>query len=78
MWDTCIMYVTPFVLAWLMLNDLSTEFTQQPSGGFYGGYDGVAVLLIGPAWLVAVLIAAFVVTLFPWKRQLADNAHEQT
>jgi len=65
LWDICILYVTPIILCLLMLNDFTGELKKP-----YGGYDGIAVLLIGPTWLAVALIASFIVTIFPWKKEL--------
>ena len=69
-WDYCVMYVTPLVLALLIVNALNTELK-----GPYEGYPLRAVLLIGPVWLVVVMIASLFISNFPWKKELQDNHH---
>lgn len=69
-WDTCVMYVTPLVLTALIVNDLITELKAP-----YGGYDLSGVLLIGPVWMVVILIASLFISNYPWKKELQDNHH---
>ena len=79
LWDIGVRYVTPAVLIWLAVNDLGSEFVPVADGKnftFYGGYDGTAVLLIGPLWLIIALIGSLFMTLYPWKKELADKEHE--
>ncbi len=69
-WDYCVLYITPLVLALLIVNALNTELK-----GPYEGYPLKAVLLIGPVWMVVVLIASLFISNFPWKKELQDNHH---
>ena len=64
------MYVTPLVLTALIVNDLITELKAP-----YGGYDLSGVLLIGPVWMVVILIASLFISNYPWKKELQDNHH---
>lgn len=69
-WDYCAMYVTPLVLLLLIINSLNAELK-----GPYEGYPLRAVLLIGPVWMVVILIASLFVSMYPWQKELEDNHH---
>lgn len=70
-WDICVKFVTPLILLLLVINDIIKEVSSP-----YEGYDISAILLIGPVWLVIVLIAAFFVTNYPWKKELKELEHD--
>lgn len=69
-WDYCVQYATPLVLVSLIINAYLKEIK-----GPYGDYDLSAVLLIGPVWMVVILVASLVISNFPWKKELQDNHH---
>jgi len=64
-WDFCVKYVTPIILILLIINDFQKEILAP-----YEGYAWNAILLIGPVWLCITLIAAFLVTICSWRRDL--------
>jgi len=71
LWDKMIMLVTPAILIWLLIIDLIKE-VKVP----YGEYPWMAVLLIGPVWLLIAFIASFFVSMYPWEKDLEIEKKE--
>ena len=67
-----IRFVTPVVLVILFVNDIIKEISQP-----YGDYPWKALIGIGNLWLGVALIAAFLVSIRPWRRDLAEPEHHQ-
>jgi len=61
-WDYSIRFITPFVLIVLFISSLIKEFSEA-----YGGYPGLAIILIGRDWLIYTLFFAIIVAVHPWK-----------
>ncbi len=70
-WDACVMYITPAILTFLLVNAFIKEISSR-----YEGYDMAPLLLIGPVWLVVVMIGSLFVAMYPWKKELEDLEHE--
>lgn len=70
-WEICVKFVTPAILLLLVVNDIKKEVATP-----YEGYAWKAILLIGPVWIVIVLIGSFFVTNYPWKKELEDLEHD--
>lgn len=66
-WDFCIKFVTPMILIGLLIYDFVGEISKS-----YEGYSWIAIILIGRDWLMITLIAALLVALRPWKRNLEE------
>jgi len=64
-WDVSVRFITPAVLIILLINDLMRE-VQAP----YGDYSWLSVIMIGRDSLLITLIVAFVVSMWPWKKEL--------
>jgi NSS family neurotransmitter:Na+ symporter len=65
-WEWCIRYLIPAILLILLVSGMVEE-VRPPA---YGHYPMTMVLVLGWGWLVATLIAAFVVTVRRWRRPL--------
>jgi NSS family neurotransmitter:Na+ symporter len=61
-WDFLIKFFVPLILGVILLGDLYEEL-QRP----YGGYSWTSLILIGRDWLLATLIAAFVLASRSWR-----------
>ena len=68
LWDFCVRFLTPAVLAILLINDIVKE-TAKP----YGNYSWMAVILIGRDWLLAALIVSLFISARSWRINLADR-----
>jgi len=68
LWDVCVKFISPAVLALLLFNTLSKEIAEP-----YSGYPRVATIMIGRDWLILALIAALFISMRPWKRNLQDQ-----
>ena len=68
LWDICVRFITPAVLVVLFIKSVYTEVTVP-----YGRYPWVAVILIGRDWIIAAMIAALFIAMFPWKRELEEE-----
>ncbi|MCA9400992.1 MAG: sodium-dependent transporter [Candidatus Omnitrophica bacterium] len=71
-WDVCIRFIAPTVLAALLINDFSTEI-QKP----YGDYPWLSIVMIGRDWLMVALIAALIVSMRRWKREVEEEKEHQ-
>ena len=67
-WDICVRFVTPIVLIVLLVYDLITEFSSP-----YEGYSWLAIILIGRDWLLAAMVASFLVSIRPWKKEIEEE-----
>ena len=70
LWDVSVRFITPAVLILLLVHDISKEISQP-----YEGYPWTALISIGHLWLGVALIAAFLVSMRPWRRDLAEPDH---
>jgi NSS family neurotransmitter:Na+ symporter len=61
-WNYIIKYFIPSVLGVILVVDISQELSKA-----YGGYSWNALLLIGVMWIVATLIASFIIASRPWR-----------
>jgi len=64
-WDFCIKVVTPIILIFLIIKSLITEFSTP-----YSGYSSIALLVIGRDVLIYALIAALIIFMCPWRKEL--------
>jgi NSS family neurotransmitter:Na+ symporter len=62
LFDVCVRWLVPGVLAYLLLSAL-IEDVRQP----YGGYSWLALVLIGRDWFLATLIVSLFIALRPWR-----------
>ncbi|MBN1596567.1 sodium-dependent transporter [candidate division FCPU426 bacterium] len=60
-WDWIIKYLTPAILAGMLLRSLYSELAKG-----YQGYSLSALLGIGVTWLLATLAAALMLSVYPW------------
>ncbi len=65
LWDICIRFITPSVLAILLINDFVKEASRP-----YGDYSWIAIILIGRDWLLVALIISLFVAARSWKSDL--------
>jgi NSS family neurotransmitter:Na+ symporter len=72
LFDISIKYVIPVILAILLFNDLMTDIGRP-----YGGYPWMALLLIGPDWLIVTLIVALIVAMRPWRKPLSQTHSDE-
>jgi len=64
-WNLLIRYFVPGVLLIILVGDLYSEL-QKP----YEGYSWTSLILIGRDWILATLIAAFVIASRPWRTEM--------
>lgn len=64
-WDFLYTLLVPAVMAYLVFSSLTRDVTSV-----YGNYPLPAVLILGWGWVIATLIAAFVVSSRPWKGKI--------
>lgn len=65
LWDICIKVITPAVLIFLVVRDVSTEVLVP-----YEGYSWIAIIMLGRDWLIVALIVALILSFKPWKKEL--------
>ncbi len=63
-WTVLIKYFVPLVLGIILVGDLYDELKEP-----YGGYSWASIVIIGVEWIVLTLIAAFWLTVKPWKTE---------
>lgn len=66
-WDICVRFIVPSALMILLWHDLQAEFAKP-----YEGYSWIAILLIGRDWLIATLIVAMILTMYPWRKEIEE------
>ncbi len=67
-WDISVKFVIPIILGIILISSLYQEFLKA-----YGGYNVSSIILIGIDWLIVTLIAAIIISRYPWK-----ETNEQT
>ena len=72
-WNVSIKIITPLVLLGLMISSFIDEISKP-----YGGYNQIALILIGRDWLIYTLFAAVIVTYHSWKTEPSERmlSHE--
>lgn len=69
-WDFAISILTPGILLVIFVTNLIGEFRKP-----YGGYDVMALVILGGLWLVATLLVGFALSAPPWDKQKLEYDH---
>ena len=67
LWDISICYLTPLVLVTLLIYDVTNDVSAP-----YAGYSWKAIFLLGHTWIAVALVAAFMISMRPWKKDLSE------
>ncbi|MDP8234003.1 MAG: sodium-dependent transporter [Candidatus Saelkia tenebricola] len=67
-WNGVIKYLVPGILLVMLVNDVVYEIFNP-----YGDYPTVAIILIGRDWLLYSLVAAFIIAMRPWRKDIHFN-----
>ncbi len=63
-WDFSIKILTPLVLGIIFISSLYQELSKP-----YGNYPISSLILLGRDWVLATLIAAIIISKYPWKKR---------
>jgi len=69
-WEILVKFVTPAILGYLFFLSLQGDLAEN-----YGGYPTGQLLMYGVGWMAVCLVAAFVLTMFPWKPEKLARRH---
>jgi NSS family neurotransmitter:Na+ symporter len=70
LWDYCIRYITPLILAVILIKSFLNEFHEA-----YGGYHQDALILFGIDWLMIGVVVAIALTFYPWHPEKLTHEH---
>jgi NSS family neurotransmitter:Na+ symporter len=66
-WTVCLSVITPFVLGYMMIDSIRTDFKAP-----YSGYSG-SFLALGVAIAVLSIVLGWVIAGLKWKRTLEEQ-----
>ncbi|HDL07283.1 MAG TPA: sodium-dependent transporter [Desulfobacteraceae bacterium] len=71
LWDICICYLTPLFLLAAVIQAFWGELKAA-----YGDYSGDAIIFFGVDWLILTIVAAVVLTFYPWIPWKIEEDHQ--
>ncbi|MBW2466254.1 MAG: sodium-dependent transporter [Deltaproteobacteria bacterium] len=70
LWDILVKFITPIILTYLLYLSLVGDITEN-----YSGYPTGQLILYGVGLMLVCLVAAFILTLVPWKPEKLQRRH---
>ena len=71
-WDIAIKFITPIILAFMIISSLITEFKTP-----YAGYDRIETIVYGWSIVGLGLILAFLISKKPWKNKKIEGYEKE-